>query len=150
MEMPVKLIASTLVWLLESASGVFHMMLRKVSPMFIATLVICSCAAYADSIPMPGAVAQVSTTVNPFSWNLVLGISGSSSGTESSASIDMTTGKLRVATSGSDLPYAGAEGFEFLQFSGNGTISYNFAVSGTLSNSNPTGAVIIGSSAIFY
>lgn len=118
--------------------------------MFIAASVICSCAAYADTIPMPGAVAQVSTTVNPLSWTQVSGTSGSSTGTESSASIDMTTGQLRVATSGSDLPYAGAQGFEFLQFSGNGTISYDFSVSGTLSNSDPTGAVRIGSSAIFY
>jgi hypothetical protein len=126
------------------------MMLRKIPPMFVTALVICSCAAYADSLPIAGAVAQVSTTVHPLSWTQVSGTSGSSTGTESSASIDMTTGQLRVATSGSDLPYAGVQGFEFLQFSGSGTISYNFAISGTLSNSNPTGAVRIGSSAIFY
>ncbi len=108
-------------------------------------------SAYAESLPMAGAVAQVSTTTAPLSWTLVQpGTSGSSSGPASSASIDLTTGEVRVAVSGTTNPYAGAQGFEFLTFSGSGTVSYSYSISGTMSNTNPTGDISLGGSALIY
>jgi hypothetical protein len=103
----------------------------------------------ADALPLPGANAQVLTRAYdgvgvqaPFT--LTLGTSGSSTDGTASVSADLTTGLWKMFFEGTGFPSATATGFEFVTFSSDASVSYNFAVDGTLNNLSTIGAVQAG------
>ncbi len=71
--------------------------------------------------------------------------SASVSGTTGSAhaSADLTTGQLKVDATSTAGFTSTASGWEFLTFSGSGTIDFSFSIDGTLSNSIPSGMVYV-------
>src|SRR5690348_15407099 len=107
------------------------MTVRRYLPVFaIALLLIVSGITKADTLPIAGATSQVATGLSGV-WTVTLGTTGASSGTGASASADLTTGELKLATQGTTGPGATVMGFEFLTFSSNANVSYGYALNGS-------------------
>jgi len=123
----------------------------------LALTMICGTA---GATTIPGATAQVLTGVVDASgvqteqFTVTPGATGTSSLNSVAASAfstaDLTTGAAKVSTSGTTSPGATADPFDFLTFSGSGSVSYKMALSGSLSNLAPNGDVLISGAVYWY
>lgn len=111
-----------------------------------------------------GAAAQVQAVTNinattapsPATQAIVLELgtatSASVSGPTGSANalIDLTTGQLKADATSTAGFTSSATGWEFVTFSGSGTVDFSFAIDGSLSNLYPAGMVYVEPSVRIY
>jgi hypothetical protein len=96
--------------------------------------------------PQGGKVAETFTVTNGTS---AVG-SFSTSNANGAASADLTTGLLHLYTTGTSTPSMTVDPFEFVQFSGTGTVSYSMAVDGSISNFSANGDASISAGVYVY
>lgn len=130
----------------------------------LMTFIIVGMAGSADATPFvfpTGAQAQVQTLVNisTLAPSPVISLVNPGTSTSSSlsgatgssqAQVDLASGILRTAASTTAGFDSFASGWEFLTFSGNGTVDFSFDVDGTLSNREPWGEVEIDAAVTVY
>jgi hypothetical protein len=113
----------------------------------------------------PGAQGQVQTVVNidttasPSAANQTISLLSPGTATSSTlsgapgsgnAQLDLASGILRADAASTSGFSVGAVGWDFLSFSGSGTVKVNFDVDGTLRNFRPAGIVAIDASVRLY
>src|SRR5580698_8571136 len=96
--------------------------------------------------PQGGTVAETFTVTNGTS----AAGSFSTANANGSASADLTTGLLHLYTTGTSTPSMTVDPFEFVQFSGTGTVSYSMAVDGSISNFSASGDAQISAGVYVY
>jgi hypothetical protein len=136
--------------------------LIKMTRLLLTTAIFATIAWRADATVLfpSGATAQImigdtphaGTTAETFTVTQGTSASGSFSAANSSgaASADLTTGLLHLSTTGTSTPSMTVDPFEFLVFSGSGTVSYSMQLDGTLLNSSANGDASISGGVYFY
>ncbi len=101
---------------------------------------------------MIGDTSHAGTIAETFTVTPGTSASGSFSAANASGAVsaDLATGLLHLSTTGTSTPSMTVDPFEFLQFSGSGTVSYSMQLDGTLLNSSANGDASISGAVYFY